>query len=90
MTVPVIRGRAGRAPLPLMHPANYPVSGLPLSAASHICTFAQEHRSDLHLCTIRKRYASTNSPLRTWISTQRTLPTSNPHNFATAIRYKSI
>ena len=28
-----------------------PVSGLPLSAVSHFCTFAQELRSDLHLCT---------------------------------------
>jgi len=26
MTDPVIRGRAGRTPLPLMPPANYPVS----------------------------------------------------------------
>jgi hypothetical protein len=28
-----------------------PVPGLPLSSVSHICTFAQELRSDLHLCT---------------------------------------
>ena len=28
-----------------------PVPGLPLSAVSHFCTFAQELRSDLHLCT---------------------------------------
>jgi len=35
-----------------MPPANYPVSGLPLSAFFHFCTFAQEHRSDLHLCTV--------------------------------------
>ena len=52
MTGPVILGRAGRTPLPLMPPANYPVSGLPLSAVSHFCTFAQELRSDLHLCTV--------------------------------------
>ena len=34
MTGPVIRGRAGRTPLPLMPPGNHPVSGLPLSAVS--------------------------------------------------------
>jgi hypothetical protein len=33
-------------------PANHPVPGLPLSAVSHFCTFAQEHRSDLHLYTV--------------------------------------
>ena len=43
-----------------------------------------------HMPPSQALYASTNSPLRTWISKQRTLPTSNPHNFATAIRYKSI
>jgi len=28
-----------------------PVPGPPLSSVSHLCTFAQELRSDLHLCT---------------------------------------
>jgi hypothetical protein len=51
MTGPVIQGRAGRTPLPLCSPANYPVSGLPLSAVSF--TFALLHAAppQLHLCT---------------------------------------
>ena len=53
MTGPVIRGRAGRTPLPLMHLSK--LSGFPmlppLSPVSNFCTFAQEHRSDLHFCT---------------------------------------
>ena len=60
------------------------------SRVSREFTFAQELRSDLHFCTIRKRYASTSWPLRTWMSTHLTFSGLNPHNFATATLYKSI
>ena len=54
MTGPVILGRAGRTPLPLCCPANHPVSGLPLSAVSHLCTFARGSVAVAHLhCVLR-------------------------------------
>ena len=90
MTGPVIRGRAGRTPLPLMPPANYPVSGLPLSAVSHFCTFAQAAGRFAPLHNPQARQHSTSWPSLTCTSTHLTFPASIPHNFATATLYKSI
>ena len=51
MTGPVIRGRDAVAPLPLSATRHLGPPPATRSVGIHLCTFAQEHRSDLHLCT---------------------------------------